>query len=131
MKKILTDSALTGVATLASAMVLKQLYKVTSFYPPDPVFWFFIGFNAQLAVSIYKKNALPDPVSAGFGAFGGPIETIDSKIRAYQANISGLQKIVRVGSAKGKIAARKKLVNVERNLAKLFRLRDQAEDAAP
>lgn len=130
MKKILYDSALTGVATLASAMALKQLYKVTG-TPKDFVFWFFIGFNAQFAVSIYKKNAMPDPVSAGFGAFGGPIETIDSKIRVYQANISGLQKIVRVGSAKGKIAARKKLVNVERNLAKLFRLRDQAEDAAP
>ena len=127
MNKIITDSALTGGATLASAMLLQQLYKTTNFYPPKPVFWFFIGFNAQLAVSIYKRYSTPAPVAAGLAGFGESIASIDSKVRTYQANISGLQKILRVGSPKGKVAARKKLSVAQSNLARLFRMRDQAK----
>jgi len=126
MNKMLADSALTGVATLASGALLTKLYDVTNFHPPSPVFWFFIGFTAQLAVSVYKKSSASASVSAGLGGFGESTASIDNKIRIYQSNISGLKKILRVGSEKGKIAAGRKLAVAERGLTQLFRLRDTA-----
>jgi len=50
MLNILRDATVIGVASLASAATLQGLYKVTNFYPPAPVFWFFTGFGAYLGL---------------------------------------------------------------------------------
>jgi hypothetical protein len=55
MKEILLNTAVMGVATLASAALLQKGYEITKFYPPKPVFWFFSGFNAHLVISLVKK----------------------------------------------------------------------------
>lgn len=127
IREALPEATKTGFATLVTGALLKLLYMGTR-EPPPPVFWFFIGFTAQLGIGVYKHN-MPAPVATGLGGFGESIASIDSKIGVYQANISGLQKILRVGSAQGKAAARKKLAVAQSNLARLFRMRDQAEDS--
>lgn len=60
MKEILIKSTIIGATTFGSALLLQKLYKITNFYPPKPVFWFFIGFNANLALELAEKY-LPLP----------------------------------------------------------------------
>ena len=122
MNKMLTDSALTGVATLASGALLTKLYDVTNFHPPSPVFWFFIGFNATLAVSLFKRYS-PDTKATGLSGFGESAASIDWKIRVYEDNMAGLRRVIRAGSPKGRIKAKQKLAMAQRNLAALRRRR--------
>jgi len=61
MKEILIKSTVIGATTLGSALLLKKLYKITNFYPPEPVFWFFMGFNANLVLGLAEKYlSLPE-----------------------------------------------------------------------
>ena len=133
--KRLTDASIAGVTTLATAALLTKIYNVTDFHPPKPVFWFCIGFSAkflddylgQLLLDTLKKRlAVQQNIKGTFGGLGESLASIDYKIRLYQSNISGLQKILRAGSAKGKVAAKKKLAFIKRNLATLYRMRSQA-----
>ena len=135
--KRLTDASIAGVATLTTAALLTKIYNVTDFHPPKPVFWFFIGFSAKILddslgqlLLDYLKKRLAEPGLATsqvtLGGLGESLASIDYKIRVYQSNISGLQKILRAGSAKGKVAAKKKLAFIKRNLATLYRMRSRA-----
>lgn len=47
---ILRDSAVVGVTTLGSAVLLQKWYKATDYYPPDYAFWFFSGVFAYAGI---------------------------------------------------------------------------------
>ena len=46
MMNTVKGAAILGAGTLGAAIALQFLYKVTDFYPPNPVFWFFSGVTA-------------------------------------------------------------------------------------
>lgn len=116
MKGLFIESGKMGAATLGMAFALQYLYKTTNFYPPNPVFWFFMGFNAKLALGLLERLTASVP-AAGLGALGeDTIASIDAAIAQYQQNIAGLKKILRSGSPQGKAAAQQKLKVATKNL---------------
>lgn len=65
MIPILKGAALVGASTLASAVALQKLYKVTNFYPPKPVFWFFSGFTAFVIIEAVEHLTGKEILEAG------------------------------------------------------------------
>jgi hypothetical protein len=114
MANIFIGSAVTGVATLASAYALQKLYEKTNFYPPSPVFWFFIGVTAHVGLNLGSKllssTSLPAlPGMSGLAGLGETVEELDKKIDTYQKHIASLNKVLAVGSPAGKQQAALKL----------------------
>jgi hypothetical protein len=117
MANIIIGSAITGAATLASAYALQKLYEKTNFYPPSPVFWFFIGVTAHVGLSLSSKllssaslPALPGMSGlAGLAGFGETVEELDKKIDTYQKHIAALNKVMAAGTPAGKQQAALKL----------------------
>ena len=123
MLKLFIDSGKMGAATLGMAFALKSLYAATDYYPPNPVFWFFMGFNAHLALGLFE-HFTSSAASAGFGALGeDTIASIDAAIAQYEANIRGLKRIIDSGSPQGKQAAKAKLKAANAGLATFRRKR--------
>jgi hypothetical protein len=65
MLGILRDAAIIGLGVTASAAALQGMYKVTNFYPPAPIFWFFSGFGGYLAIEAaehfyFKKELIQE-----------------------------------------------------------------------
>jgi hypothetical protein len=52
MKKesFLLQAGVAGLGAVASAWILQKGYEKTGFYPPEPVFWFFIGVGSYASV---------------------------------------------------------------------------------
>lgn len=48
--ELLKSASIVGVATLITGASLQGAYTVTGFTPPAPIFWFFTGFSAYLAI---------------------------------------------------------------------------------
>jgi hypothetical protein len=144
MTNILISSAVTGAATLASAYALQKLYEKTDFYPPNPVFWFFIGVTAHAGLYVGNKilnkvtGGLPElqlPFSgmtqeqaraAGLAGFGETTQELDKMIDTYQKHIADLNKILAIGSATGKAAAQQKLAQEQKVLSELLTKRDDS-----
>jgi len=122
MKSLLLNSAKMGITTLGMAYGLQKLYQVTNFYPADPIFWCFMGFNANLALGLVDR--LTTTIPAGFGEIE-TVASLDAKIQQYQANIAGLNKILKVGSPQGKQAAAAKLKTANANLNKFLKKREE------
>lgn len=55
-KHFLKESLFVGGATLATAYALKGLYRSTDFYPPNAIFYFFIGVGAHAAFELAGGN---------------------------------------------------------------------------
>jgi hypothetical protein len=134
MTNILISSAVTGAATLASAYALQKLYEKTDFYPPNPVFWFFIGVTAHAGLYVGNKilnkvtGGLPElqlPFS-GLAGFGETTQELDKMIDTYQKHIADLNKILAIGSATGKAAAQQKLAQEQKVLSELLTKRDDS-----
>jgi len=47
---LLKTAAIVGTATLITGAGLQGAYRATNYYPPTPVFYFFTGFLAYLAI---------------------------------------------------------------------------------
>ncbi|RJR09561.1 hypothetical protein C4588_04750 [Candidatus Parcubacteria bacterium] len=118
MKQLLIDSTIMGGATLVSALALQKLYKVTRFYPPSPVFWFFMGFNAQLAIGLGRQLLQSSPPA--LSGFGETSQEINEKIKLYQKHISDLRRIVAGGTPAGRTAALKKISEEEKLIENLL-----------
>jgi len=130
MTNILIGSAVTGVATLASAYALQKLYEKAKFYPPNPVFWFFIGVTAHVGINLGNRLlstiSLPAlPGLSGLSGFGETVEELDKKIDTYQKHIAALNKVLAVGSPAGKQQARQKIAQEQKVLQELL---DSRED---
>jgi len=83
MKQTIAKAAIMGSATLGSALLLQQFYKVANFYPPKPVFWFFMGVNATITLALinyFSGGALP--ALSTFGASDPCSLTSDEILRA-------------------------------------------------
>ena len=63
MMNTVKGAAILGASTLGAAIALQQLYKVTDFYPPKPVFWFFSGVTAFLLLEGAERISGKDLVS--------------------------------------------------------------------
>jgi len=116
MKQLIFDSTIMGGTTLAMGFALTKVFETAEYEAPNAVFWFLMGFNADLLIGIIKMMMTSSPPPSAFGELE-TVDSIDDKIRIYQQNISGLKKIIRVGSPAGQVAAREKLNKVYSDLA--------------
>lgn len=118
------DSGKMGLTTLGMALALKSLYAATDFDPPNPVFWFFMGFNANLALGLLDRLTGSDISPRALAGFGEEtVASVDAAIAQYEANIAGLKKIIASGSPQGKKAAKAKLRTANAGLATFRRKR--------
>lgn len=54
--KITREASVVGLSTITTAYLLQKLYKTTGFYPPNLIFYFFIGFNAHILWELLGGN---------------------------------------------------------------------------
>jgi len=55
-KGLIAETAVIGLSSMAVAMLLQKAYKVTGYYPPNPVFYFAIGAGTHLAYEALGGN---------------------------------------------------------------------------
>jgi len=126
MTNVILTSAVTGVATLASAYALQKLYAKTNFHPPDPVFWFFIGVTAQVGLGVGNQlwNKLSASSLPALSGFGETLPELETMIETYQKHIADLNKIVVAGSSAGKQQAQQKIAQEQTVLDDLLSKRE-------
>lgn len=49
-ESLLVQGSVAGISAMAAAYLLNKSYALTGFYPPEFVFWFFIGVGSYLGV---------------------------------------------------------------------------------
>lgn len=49
-ESLLVQGSVAGISAIATAYVLSKSYQIFNFYPPEIVYWFFIGLGSYLGV---------------------------------------------------------------------------------